>query len=88
MYAKEQAVRNVLEAMVFGIVDNPTEVSIVEEKIESGFNFKISVAKEDVGKLIGTKGRIAGALRTIIKAAGAKNGVRVLVNIDKEPVKY
>lgn len=79
------SIKILLTTMVCSIVDDIHNVSIEEEETEAGLSFKISVAKDDVGKLIGTKGRIASAIRTIIKAAGAKKRIRVLVNVDKTP---
>ena len=78
-------IKDLIEKMVSSIVDNPEKISIVEEDSEKGLFFEISVAKDDVGKLIGKQGRIAMAIRTIAKASGAKNGVRVSVNIMKDP---
>jgi predicted RNA-binding protein YlqC (UPF0109 family) len=78
--------KELLSSIVCSIVDDVTNVKIEESSDENGLSFKVSVAKDDVGKLIGTKGRIASAIRTIIKAAGAKRGMRVLINVDKAPL--
>jgi predicted RNA-binding protein YlqC (UPF0109 family) len=78
-------VRNLVETMVKSIVDSPDEVIIKEEDTGRGFFYEISVAKDDIGKLIGKGGRIASAIRTISKASGAKHGVRVATNVMKEP---
>lgn len=79
-------IRDLLKTVVCSIVDDVEKVQIEEQQDEKGLGFKIAVSKDDVGKLIGTKGRIASALRTVMKAAGAKKGVRVLVNVDKTPL--
>jgi predicted RNA-binding protein YlqC (UPF0109 family) len=78
-------IKNLIETMVRSIVDSPSEVFIQEEDTGRGLFYEISVAKDDVGKLIGKKGRIAMAIRTVAKASGAKNGVRVSVNVMKDP---
>ncbi len=75
-----------VESIVFSIVDDTENVLIEEEEAGGGILFRITVSKEDTGKLIGKKGRVAEALRTVTKAAGAKQGVRVLVNVMKEPL--
>lgn len=80
------SIKDVLHAMVCAIVDDVENVKISEEETDKGLSFQIAVSKGDVGKLIGTKGRIASAIRTVTKAAGAKQGVRVLVNVDKAPL--
>lgn len=78
--------KSLLESIVFSIVDNGAHVKIEQTDEKENVSFKIAVAKEDVGKLIGTQGRIASAIRTVMKAAGAKQGVRVLINVDKTPL--
>lgn len=80
------SVKELVRTLVCSIVDNEDLISIEEEDDDSGLSYNIAVSKDDVGKLIGTKGRIASAIRTVVKAAGAKQGVRVLVNINKNPL--
>lgn len=79
-------VMELLESMVCSIVDDVDNVKIEKVESEAGLSFHVAVSKDDVGKIIGTKGRIATAIRTVAKAAGAKRGVRVLVNVDKSPL--
>jgi predicted RNA-binding protein YlqC (UPF0109 family) len=79
-------IKNLLYTIVTSIVDNVDSVRIDEEQDSKGLSYKVSVAAEDVGRLIGVKGRIASSIRNICKAAGAKNKVRVLINVDKEPL--
>ena len=78
-------IEKVLDCMVKAIVDFPESVVIEKSDSDNGSLYEISVAKEDVGKIIGKKGRIASALRTIAKASGAKNGKRVMVNVFNKP---
>lgn len=80
-------VKNMIQTVVNSIVDNTDSVKIEVQTVENGTLFDIQVNKEDTGKLIGKGGRIANALRTLAKAAGAKAGARVLVNVHKEPLK-
>ena len=64
------------------LVDKPEEVNVTLEKQEDGtLNYQLKVASEDVGKVIGKKGRIANALRVIIKAAATKENKRARVQI-------
>lgn len=81
-----QEVRELVEKVVFSIVDEVERVEITEEVSEQGILFGITVSKEDVGKLIGKGGRVASALRTVAKASGAKHGVRVLINVNNKPL--
>ena len=73
--------RELVEYIVKQIVDAPDEVKVQEIKAEKVILLEISVAKEDMGKVIGRGGRVANALRTIIGAAAAKLRKRVRVEI-------
>lgn len=64
--------------LVTSFVDNADEVKVTEGEDNA---VDIQVAKSDMGKVIGKDGKIAKAIRTIVKAAGAKNGVKYTVNI-------
>jgi len=76
--------REMVEYIVKQIVDNPEEVKIQEIKAETVILLEISVAKEDMGKVIGNGGRIATALRTVVGAAAAKLKKRAVVEILEE----
>ena len=73
--------KDLVEVIAKALVDNPDEVT-VEEKIE-GKNVKIElhVAPSDMGKVIGKQGRIAKAIRCVVKAASTKDDLRVDVDI-------
>ena len=76
--------RELVEFIVKQIVDKPEEVKVQEIKAEKVVLLEISVAKEDMGKVIGKGGRVANALRTIVGAAAAKLRKRVMVEILEE----
>jgi len=64
------------------LVDKPEEVNVTLETLEDGIlNYQLKVASEDVGKVIGKKGRIANALRVIIKAAAMKESKKARLQI-------
>jgi len=79
-------IRELIESIVFSIVDDTVNVRITEEDTDNGVLYEITVSKDDVGKIIGKGGRVASALRTVVKAAGAKRGLRVLVNVMNTPL--
>ena len=79
-------IKQLVETMVRSIVDDVQNVKITEEQSEKGVLYEITVAKDDVGKLIGKGGRVASALRTVAKASGAKHQVRVLINVMNKPL--
>ena len=76
--------REMVEYIVKQIVDNPDQVKVEEAKGEKVILLEISVAKEDMGKVIGKGGRIANAIRTLVAAAAAKIKKRVMVEILEE----
>jgi hypothetical protein len=73
--------KELVEYLVKALVDKPDEVKISQTEGESVTILEIRVASDDAGKVIGKDGRIANAIRTIVKAAGAKNKKRVTVEI-------
>jgi len=75
-------VKELLEYMVKELVDNPDEVKIEEEEEDDKtVIFKLSVSENDLGKVIGKKGRTANALRVIMRASSAKRGKSSIVKI-------
>lgn len=63
------------------IVDTPDEVKVVTEEDERSITLTLTVASDDTGMVIGRHGRIAKAIRTVIKAASAGSGKKVNVEI-------
>ena len=73
-----------VEAIAKSLVDNPDEVVVTESEDRRGTVIELRVATEDMGKVIGKQGRIAKALRTVVKAAATRNNQKVTVEIVKE----
>ena len=63
------------------LVDEPDAVSVEQVEREGAIVLLLSVAKDDIGKVIGRQGRIARALRAIVRASGAHSHRRVLLEI-------
>jgi uncharacterized protein len=63
------------------LVDDPDAVSVEEVRQEGATVLQLRVAKDDVGKVIGRQGRIARALRAIVRASGARTHRRVVLEI-------
>ena len=63
------------------LVDDPAAVRVEEEVRDDALVLVLHVAPDDVGKVIGRQGRIARALRTLVRASSARDGRRVLVEI-------
>ena len=73
--------KELVEVIAKALVDNPDEVVVTETEKESGTFIELKVAPSDMGKVIGKQGRIAKAIRTIVKAATAKGEKPVFVEI-------
>ncbi len=74
--------RELLEYLMLGLVSEPDAVRIAETEEDDGsLVLELSVAPDDYGAVIGRGGRTANALRTVLKAAAAKDGRRVFVDI-------
>ena len=75
---------NLVETIARSLVDKPEEVVVTETSDKYGSVIKLSVASEDMGKVIGKQGRIAKAIRTVVKAKAVKENKNVTVEIAKE----
>lgn len=74
--------KEVLEAIAKSLVDNPDEVNVTEIVNEDGtITLELRVAPTDMGKVIGKQGRIAKAIRTVVKAAASNENKKVSVDI-------
>ncbi|MBR2951380.1 MAG: KH domain-containing protein [Clostridia bacterium] len=74
--------KKILEDMARAIVDTPDQVNVEEEREgEDDITLILTVAPDDTGKVIGRHGRIAKAIRTVMRAAAAGSGKRVTVEI-------
>ena len=68
-----------LETIITSLVNDPSSVSINEVDGEKAIIFEVKVAESDMGKVIGKEGRIAKAIRTIMKSLAGKEGKKVNV---------
>jgi len=73
--------KELLEFIAKSMVSNPDAVVIEEINEENVITLKLHVAEEDMGKVIGKQGRIAKAIRTVIKAAAVHSDKKVIVEI-------
>ena len=70
-----------VESIAKSLVDHPEDVIVTEEMDNHGSVLQLKVAADDMGKVIGKQGRIAKALRTVVKAAATKENRKVAVEI-------
>ncbi len=71
----------VLEYVARQIVDDPDAVVIESQNDRNRVDLRLHVAPGDMGKVIGKRGRVAQAIRTVVRAAGAREGVEATVDI-------
>jgi len=74
-------VKELLELLAKAVVDKPEEVSVTVVEGEKSIILQLHVAQDDLGKVIGKQGRIAKAIRTIVKASAVKEGKKAIVEI-------
>lgn len=73
--------KEVLEIIAKALVDDADAVSVTEVEGEQSVILELRVAESDMGKVIGKQGRIAKAIRTVVKAAASREDKRVVVEI-------
>ena len=73
--------RELVEVLAQSLVDHPEEVTVQETEKDNEILLELKVAQEDMGKVIGKQGRIAKAIRTVVKAAAMEDNKKVDVDI-------
>jgi len=76
-----KGMKELVEFIAKSIVNAPDDVTITEETDEQGIVLKLQVADEDKGRIIGRQGRVAQAMRTLIRVKAAKAGTRATLEI-------
>lgn len=73
--------KELVEVIAKSLVDNPDEVVVTQTESGNDLLLELKVAPSDMGKVIGRQGRIAKAIRTVVKAASSKSDRKVVVEI-------
>ena len=76
--------KELVEVIAKALVDHPEEVQVTERERDRATIVELTVAKSDMGKVIGKKGRIAKAIRAVVKAASTREDKKVIVEIAEE----
>jgi len=74
-------VRELVDFLVRSLVEHPDRVEVEEFEEDGDLILEVTVAEDDLGRVIGRGGRIANAIRTVARAAGARDDRRVIVDI-------
>ena len=73
--------KELVEVIASALVDSPEDVVVTETEDEKQIVLNLTVAPEDMGKVIGKQGRIAKAIHTVVRAAGSKGDKKIMVDI-------
>ena len=73
--------KELVEYIAKSLVSTPNDVKVTEETIENRLVIKLEVADDDKGRVIGKQGRVAEAIRTLLRVAATKEGIRVRLEI-------
>lgn len=73
--------KELVETIAKALVDSPDEVVVTEKETDKTIVIELKVATDDVGKIIGKQGKIAKAIRSVVKAASSKCDKKVIVDI-------
>lgn len=73
--------KDLIEFIATSLVDDPTEVEVSQARQGSQTVLRLQVAKEDMGRIIGKSGRVANAMRILLRVAAAQEGKRVILDI-------
>jgi len=76
--------KELVEVIAKSLVENPDKVVVTQTENDKEIVIELKVAQPDMGKVIGKQGRIAKALRSVVKAASAKETKKVIVDIVQE----
>jgi uncharacterized protein len=70
-----------IESIAKSLVDHPDEVTVEEIRHGNRLTIELKVAREDMGRIIGRGGRVANAIRTVLRAAGEREGAQVNLEV-------
>ena len=73
--------KELVEVLAKSLVDYPEQVTVTETEQDNEILLVLKVASDDMGKVIGKQGRIAKAIRSVVKAAASKENKKVIVDI-------
>jgi predicted RNA-binding protein YlqC (UPF0109 family) len=74
-------VKDLIEFIARSLVDDPTQVNVVQTRRGQAINLRLHVAKEDMGRVIGKSGRVANAMRILLNVAAAREGKQASLDV-------
>ncbi len=73
--------KELIEYIALSLVDDPTQVVVNQERMGGRINLQLRVAKEDMGRVIGKNGRVANAMRMLLRVASARAGRQASLDV-------
>lgn len=73
--------KELIEYIARSLVDSPTEVQVRQERLGGKVHLELRVSKEDMGRVIGKSGRVANAMRVLMRVAAAREGKQVSLDV-------
>lgn len=77
--------KDTLSKIISSIVENPDAVVVKEEEQDGVINFIVTVAKEDMGKIIGKNGKVIKSIRNVMKIPAIKNNKKIYISLSEIP---
>jgi predicted RNA-binding protein YlqC (UPF0109 family) len=77
----DDSIRELVEYMAKSLVENPDQVEVREIEATRSVIYELKVAPEDMGRVIGKEGRVADAMRTLLRVAALRRGKRAILEI-------
>lgn len=74
--------KELIEYIATSLVDDPTQVQVTQTRRGAVVNLKLQVAKEDMGRVIGKSGRVANAMRLLLRVAAAQEGKQASLDVE------
>ncbi len=74
--------KDLIEYIASSLVDDPTQVQVTQFQRGPTINLRLRVAKEDMGRVIGRGGRVANAMRNLLRVAAAQEGKRAFLDVE------
>jgi len=74
-------VKELIEYIARSLVEDPTQLSVQQERMGGKVHLELSVAKEDMGRVIGKSGRVANAMRVLLRVAAAREGKQANLDV-------
>jgi hypothetical protein len=78
---KGAIVKELIEYIARSLVDDPIQVNVMQERLGGKIRLELSVAKEDMGRVIGKSGRVANAMRILLRVAAAREGKQANLDV-------